>query len=193
MKIGSIGSGSAVVVCAHGRHLVVLGQVVDHDVEHEPVELGFGQRIGPFHLDRVLRGQDEERLAQRMRDARRRDLVFLHGLQQGGLGLGRSSVDLVGENHIGEDRPFDERHRPLVIGLLENLGARDVGRHQVGRELDPLELQVEELRERPDQQRFGQPRCAGDQAVSAGQHATIRCSITSSCPMITLASSAPIF
>jgi hypothetical protein len=56
----------------HHRDLVVLGQVVDHDVEHEAVELRFGQRIGAFHLDRVLRGQHEERFLQRWRTARPR-------------------------------------------------------------------------------------------------------------------------
>ena len=33
-----------------------------HDVEHEAVELGFGQRVGALHLDRVLGGEDEEGL-----------------------------------------------------------------------------------------------------------------------------------
>ena len=33
------------------------------DLEHEAVELGFGQRIGAFLLDGVLRGQHEKRLA----------------------------------------------------------------------------------------------------------------------------------
>jgi hypothetical protein len=42
--------------------------------------------------------------------------------------------------------------------LVEHLGAGDVGRHQVGRELDPLERQVEDLRERLDEQRLGQAR-----------------------------------
>jgi hypothetical protein len=44
--------------------LVVLAEVVDDDVEHEPVELGFRQRVGAFHLDGVLRGEHEERLGQ---------------------------------------------------------------------------------------------------------------------------------
>jgi hypothetical protein len=39
-------------------------RVPDLDVEHEAVELGFGQRIGPFLLDRVLRGDREERIGQ---------------------------------------------------------------------------------------------------------------------------------
>ena len=40
--------------------------IIDLDVQQEPVELGFGQRIGPFLLERVLRGQHEERVGQRV-------------------------------------------------------------------------------------------------------------------------------
>ena len=47
-------------------------RVIDLDVEHEAVELGFGQRIGAFLLDRVLRGEDEERLGQVVASAGRR-------------------------------------------------------------------------------------------------------------------------
>ena len=54
--------------------------------------------------------------------------------------------------------------------LVENLGAGDVRRHQVGRELDALEAQVENLRDRLDQQRLGEAGHAGDQAVAAAKH-----------------------
>jgi hypothetical protein len=56
-----------------------------------------------------------------------------------------------------------------VFGALlgEHLGAGDVGRHQVGGELDALERQVENARDRLDEQRLGQPGHAGDQAVAA--------------------------
>ena len=38
--------------------------IVDVGVEHEAVQLGLGQRVGAFLLDRVLRGQHEERLVE---------------------------------------------------------------------------------------------------------------------------------
>ena len=44
------------------RLRLIFGQVVHDDVEHEPVELRFGQRIRALELDRVLRREDEERL-----------------------------------------------------------------------------------------------------------------------------------
>ena len=82
--------------------------IADVDREHEPVELGFGQRIGSFLLDRVLGGHDEERRLEVERVGPGRDLVLLHGLQECGLGLGRRAVDLVGQHDVGEDRPLHE-------------------------------------------------------------------------------------
>ena len=87
---------------------IVKRGIIDLDVEHEAVELGFRQRIGAFLLDRVLRGDDEERLGQVVGVLAGRDLTFLHGFEQGGLRLGRRAVDLVGQEDVGEDRPLDE-------------------------------------------------------------------------------------
>ena len=100
------------------------------------------------------------------------DLVLLHRLQQRRLRLRRRAVDLVGQNHVAEDRALQEaelpRARPAV--LLNHLRARDVGRHQVGRELNAAELQRQGLGQRADQQRLRQPRHAHQQAMPAGKH-----------------------
>ena len=55
--------------------------------------------------------------------------------------------------------------------LFDDVGARDVGRHQIGRELDALEDQAEHLRHGAHQQRFGGSGQAGDQAVAADKQA----------------------
>ena len=44
--------------------LFVGGEVIENRVEQESIELRFGQRIGAFEFDRVLRGQHEERRGQ---------------------------------------------------------------------------------------------------------------------------------
>ncbi len=96
-------------------------------------------------------------------------MVLLHRLEQRGLRLGRRAVDLVGEQDLREDGPAHEPERAHAVRLVEDLGAGDVGRHQVGRELDALEAQVEDAGERLDEQRLGQPGHAGEQAVAAGE------------------------
>ena len=84
--------------------LLVLAGIVDQDVEHEAVELGLGQRVGSLLLDRVLGGQDEERIGQAVPLAAHGHLPLLHGLQECRLGLGRRAIDLVGQHDVGEDR-----------------------------------------------------------------------------------------
>ena len=98
--------------------------------------------------------------------------MLLHRLQKSGLCLGRSAVDFVGQDHVGEDRSLDKLHAAAAVaGLLEDLGAGDVGRHQVGCELNSLELQVKDLGDRANQQGLRQPGRAGDQAMAAGEQA----------------------
>ena len=69
--------------------------------------------------------------------------------------------------------PCTKRKRPLAGGrvLLDDLGAGDVAGHQVGRELDAAELQVQGPGQGGDGQRLGQPRHADRQAVAAGEQA----------------------
>jgi hypothetical protein len=95
--------------------------------------------------------------------------VFLHRFQQRGLRLGRRAVDFVGEHDVREDRPRGERHLPTTgLGIfLDDVGAGDVGRHQVGRELDAVELQLQHLRQGANQQRLGETGHTDDQTVAA--------------------------
>ena len=89
---GGLGSGAR-----NNFDFFGFGKVVDAHVEEKPIELGFGERVGAFHLDGVLSGEHEERFAEGMTDSAGSDLVLLHGFEQGGLGLGRRAIDFVGE------------------------------------------------------------------------------------------------
>jgi hypothetical protein len=53
--------------------------------------------------------------------------------------------------------------------LLDDLGARDVGGHEVGRELHALELELQRARQAADEQRLGQARHARQDAVPPGE------------------------
>ncbi len=99
------------------------------------------------------------------------DMVLLHGLQQRRLCLGARAVDLVGHQQLGEDRPLDEAEtapaaRPPVF---QHLGADDVGRHKVGRELDALGVEPQYPAQRLDQQRLGEAGHADQQGMPAGE------------------------
>ena len=67
---------------------------------------------------------------------------------------------------LANSGPCRNLNMPLAGGLvfLQHLGAGDVGRHQVGRELDAAEAQVERIGQRADHQRLGQAGHADQQA-----------------------------
>ena len=98
-----------------------------------------------------------------------RDVVFLHGLQQGRLGARRGPVDLVGHQQLGEDRTLHVSERaPAGLVLVHHLGADDVRRHQVRRELDAPRVEAERDAERLDELGLGKARNADQQGMTTG-------------------------
>src|SRR5438105_15560648 len=111
------------------------------EIQHEAIDLRFWKGVGAFLLDRVLRGKDQERLFEQLRGAADRHLLLLHRLQQRRLQLSRRAIDFVGENDVGENRTFF--YRKSSVRLIVDLGADDVGRKQIWRELDATERSVD--------------------------------------------------
>ena len=154
----------------HNVHQFFCRGIADVDLEEEAVELGFGQRVGAFQFDGVLRRQHEEGLRQGVGRAAHADLALLHRFQQGGLRLRGGAVDFVGQQQVGEDRARWKRKRALaVVGDLEDVGADDVGGHQVGRELDAGEVELERGGEGAHEHRLAQAGQPFQQQVAVGQ------------------------
>ena len=63
---------------------------------------------------------------------------ILHRFEERRLRFRRRPVDFVGEDDLREDRPGHEPESAVSVGLVEHLGAGDVGGHEVWRELDRL-------------------------------------------------------
>ena len=133
--------------------------------------LGFRQGIGTLLFYRVLGRQYEEGIRQGVSLAADRHLAFLHGLQQGGLGLRRGPVDLIRQDDVGEDRPLEKTELSFspVGALMDDLRSRDVGGHEVRRELDPVEVQPQAIGQGSDQQGFRKARDSLDDAMPAGE------------------------
>ena len=146
-------------------------RIADEDLEQEAVKLRLGQGIGPLLFDRVLRGQDKEGVRQPVAVAADGHLPFLHCLQERRLSFRRRPVDLVGQDQVGKDRPVDKPELAGTAGsvFVQNLGAGDIAGHQVGRELDPVEIQRERLCQGVDHERLGQSRNALQDAMPAGK------------------------
>ena len=149
------------------QDLVQEGRVAEPNPEHEAVQLRLREREGALVLDRVLGGDDEERVRHRVRDAVDRRLALLHALEEGALRLGRCAVDLVGEHDLAHDRPGPELE---LLGLLVvDRQASDIGRQQVRRELDPPERAAEAAGDRLREHGLAGARDVLDQEVAATQ------------------------
>ena len=84
---------------------------------------------------------------------------------------GRGAVDLVGHQQLREDRAGDEAEAALAAGaFLQHFGAENVGRHQVGRELDAPGVETEHDAHGLDQLGLGEAGHADQQRVAAGEH-----------------------
>ncbi len=143
--------------------------MVDDDVVHESIQLRFRKWIRAFELDGVLGRKDVERFVEPIGPSLNGDAMLLHRLEQRRLRLGRRTIDLVGQHDIAEDRPR-RKHHLAAAGcriLLNQVRARDIRRHQVGRELDSRELEVDYARQGRDEQRLRETRDADDQAITA--------------------------
>ena len=138
----------------------------------EAVELRFGQRVRSLHFQRVLRGEHEERFGQFVRVTGDGDGVLLHRFEQCRLRLRRRAVDFVREQDVGEDRPLLELELLLFVRRFKHdVRAEQVGRHQVWRELNPAEFQMQRVGERADEHRLAQPRHTFEQHMSTTDQA----------------------
>ena len=121
-------------------------RIADPDAHQKAVQLAFRKRIGAVMLHRVLRGHHHERLLQRIGVTLNGHLHFVHGLEQRRLRLRRSSVDLVRQKEIGEDRALLElevlRMR-VVYGYAQN-----VARQHVAGELQAVKTAMHRARQR---------------------------------------------
>ena len=151
------------------RQLLFLVRIGQLQLEHEAVDLRFGQRIGSFLFDGVLRGQHQERLFEQVASLADGDLPFLHRFEQGALHLGGSPVDLVGEDEVGEDGPLLDGE--FAGARVVDLRADHVGRQQIGRELDAAEGEPQGAGEGADGERLGQAGHAFEEHVPAGEQA----------------------
>jgi len=134
-----LGAGGAV---EDSEEVVELGGF-DGNFEGEAIELGFGERVGAFHFDGVLGGEDEEGFGHFVGGFGDGDGLLGHGFEEGGLGFGGGAVDFVGEDEVAEDGAGLEL--PVALAAVvggDDGGADDVSGHEVGCELDAGELEV---------------------------------------------------
>jgi hypothetical protein len=101
--------------------------------------------------------------------------MLLHRLEERALRLRRGPVDLVRQDDVRKDgTPAKLEHLAPVGVLVDDGRTDDVGRHQVGRELDARKRERERLGHRLHEHRLAEPRHAFEQRVRSGEHARER-------------------
>ena len=115
-------------------------------------------------LNRILGGDNQERLWQRIRIRVDSDLAFVHGLKQRRLGLWGGAVNLVCQQDVGKDRAAFEFK--LLLNGRVNGNAEHVGRQHVTGELHALERAIDGARERLAERGFADARNAFDEQVA---------------------------
>ena len=103
--LGHLGKTVGRQVAGQYLYLLVGSGIAHRNLHQETVQLGLGQLVGTLLLYRVLRGDDGKHGAHRVGNAVDGNLALLHHLEQRGLGLGRRTVYLIGQHHVGEYRP----------------------------------------------------------------------------------------
>ncbi len=145
----------------------VAGRIVYVELEHEAVNLCFGEGIGAFLFNRVFGRHHQEGLGEREGFVADGHLMLLHGFEQGALHFGGCAVDFVRENDVGEDGPFFGEESGIF--WIVNQRSDQVGGKQVGRELDALKTGFHRGGEGVDSEGFCQAGNPFEQDVSVGK------------------------
>src|SRR5437763_10695046 len=115
------------------------------DTHQEAVELRLRQWIGAVVLDRILRGDHEERLRQRLRFSVHTDLRLIHGLEERGLRPRRRAVDFVGKHDVRKNRSGTKFK--FAIFRIVDAHAKHIAGQQIRSELNALKAAMKRFGE----------------------------------------------
>ena len=155
------------MVTLKNLQFLLLGGVIQVNLEQKPVQLRLGQGIGALKIHRILRGKDRKPCRQWAAHAVAGHLAFFHAFEQGGLGAGGHAVDLVHQQEVGEHRAGMKAEG--FRARTEDGGAENVGRHEVGGGLHALEAEAEQPSKSLHDQRLGDARHAFKQRMALAQ------------------------
>src|SRR6266404_4891824 len=119
---------------------------IEHaNLHQEAIELRFREGIRALEIHGVLRGKYGEEWREIVARSINRNLAFLHAFQKRGLGARRHAVDFVHQQQVSKNRSLMELKS--AVRQVENIGADDVGGHQIGSALHALKIEAQEMRE----------------------------------------------
>ena len=134
------------------RELFVHAWITQTKLHQESIELSFGKGKSALVVNRVLSGDDQERRRQLVGRTVNRDAAFSHRFEQRRLSSRRGAVDFIRQHNLSENRAGAKLK---FAGLLiEYRRPGYVGRQQIGRTLNSLELASNASRQRASEHRL---------------------------------------
>ena len=146
--------------------LFILFWIAKRQPQHKPVDLRFGKRKSTLQLDWILGGDDQKWTGQLQGIAFDRNSPLFHRFEQCRLGAGSGPVDLVGNDHIAEDRSRPKSK--ITLTLIEKGQSGDVAGQEIGCELNPVELPAQADCQCPGHGGFTDPRYIFQQDMALG-------------------------
>ena len=161
--------GLPVLSCPQHLHLCLIVRVTQGQLYQKAVHLRVRKQVCAGGADAVLGGDYEEGTLQGMRFPVHGDLLFLHGLQEGRLGLACPAVDLIREQkiHFGQrPRVIDE----VAGGFVHHGKAREIRGQHVRGELHPVKGEPQGFADGKGKGGLADPRHVVQEHMAVGQH-----------------------
>ena len=163
-------SGADVAIKSRIVPLLGLLRITDVQLQHETVELRFGQWISAFLFDRVLRRQHEKRIGQADRSVSP-IVTWRSCIASSNALCTLAGARLISSARIRLEKIGPSLGRELARARIVNERADEIGRQKVRRELQALKPSLDARRQRFDGERLGQPGHAFEQNMAVGEQA----------------------
>ena len=138
------------------KALLFFFRIRDYYFKHKTVDLRLRKRICTLLFYWVLSSQYEEWVRQSKSFFTYSYLMLLHSFEKCGLNLCRSTIYLIGENEVGENRTFF--YNKVLVFLTINHSTDYVGRQQIRGKLNTAKVGINKLCQSFYCKGFGQSR-----------------------------------
>lgn len=142
-------------------------RIAEDDPHEESVELSLRKGIGTLMFERILRGKYDKWRRQIERGIPDGDTFFFHGLEESGLYLGWSTIDLVGEEDMSEYR--STAYLELALLGSVDLIARQIRREEIRSERYPTRIESEHRCKCPDCPSLTKTRDSLEESMATGE------------------------
>ena len=147
-------------------------RVTQAETHQKTIQLSLRKWAGADLVKAVLGGNDKKRLGQHMAGAVNAHPGRRHRFQQSTLGAGTGTVDLIRQQHLGEQRA--RLKTEVRLPLIEEVEANEIRGEQIAGEADPLKRQADSPGEGLSKRGLSRPGCVLNQQMPLGQQTADR-------------------